>query len=79
MVTSNKRQLRRRQFLQIGGLGLGGLSLPFLTAAKTFGATDRPVTGKSVIFLTSKADRASSKRSIRRWMPRRRFAVLAAR
>jgi uncharacterized protein (DUF1501 family) len=43
----------RRDFLRIGSLGLGGLSLANLLAAQAAGAkTDlRPVTGKSVIFL----------------------------
>ena len=38
----------RRSFLQAGSLGLGGLSLPHLLAARD-GA--RPVTGRSVVFL----------------------------
>ena len=43
----------RRDFLRIGSLALGGLSLPQLLAAKALGAQSdlRPVTGKSVIFL----------------------------
>jgi Protein of unknown function (DUF1501) len=45
--------LGRRDFLRIGSLGLGGLSLPGLLAAQAAGANAdlRPVTGKSVIFL----------------------------
>jgi hypothetical protein len=42
----------RREFLRIGTLGLGGLSLPQLLGARTLAAKDRPLTtGKSVIFL----------------------------
>lgn len=43
----------RRDFLRIGSLGLGGLSLANLLAAQALGAKTgvRPVTGKSVIFL----------------------------
>ncbi len=42
----------RREFLRIGGLGLGGLTLPGLWAAQSqAGLTTRPVTDKSVIFL----------------------------
>jgi hypothetical protein len=46
-------KLGRRDFLQIGGVGVGGLSLAHLLAAKAAGANAgvRPVTGKSVIFL----------------------------
>src|SRR5262249_43963143 len=42
----------RREFLRIGTLGLGGLSLPHLLGARALAAGSRPVTtGKSVIFL----------------------------
>src|SRR5437899_10798335 len=43
----------RRDFLRIGGLGLGGLSLANLLQINAFGAAaaTRPVRGKSVIFL----------------------------
>jgi len=46
-------RLGRRDFLQIGSLGLGGISLANMLQTAAFGATDgkRPVTGKSVIFL----------------------------
>src|SRR6478672_8732968 len=45
--------LGRRDFLRIGGLGLGGFSLANLLQIEAFGAgvNTRPVTGKSVIFL----------------------------
>src|ERR1700722_18483933 len=42
----------RREFLRIGTLGLGGLSLPHLLGARTLAAGKKPITtGKSVIFL----------------------------
>ncbi|HEU0069428.1 MAG TPA: DUF1501 domain-containing protein, partial [Nitrospiraceae bacterium] len=42
----------RREFLRIGGLALGGLSLPGLLASRAAAKQDgRPVTDKSVIFL----------------------------
>ena len=42
----------RREFLRIGALGLGGLSLPLLLGARALAAGDKPITtGKSVIFL----------------------------
>src|SRR5271163_1601349 len=42
----------RREFLRIGTLGLGGLSLPQLLGARALAAGNRPITtGKSVIFL----------------------------
>lgn len=42
----------RRDFLKIGSLGLGGLSLPWLLQAKALAGANKPVTtGKSVIFL----------------------------
>src|SRR5687767_12699555 len=43
--------LSRRQLLQIGALGLGGLSLSSLFAARAAAATKGLTTGKSVIFL----------------------------
>src|SRR3954471_18861524 len=44
--------LRRREFLRVGGLGLGGLTLSDLFAARAVAkAAKRPVTDKSVIFL----------------------------
>src|SRR2546430_15089408 len=45
--------LGRRDFLRVGSLGLGGLSLANLLQTQAFGAKEgtRPVTGKSVIFL----------------------------
>ena len=46
------RKLTRRQMLTVGGLGLGGLTLSHLLAAKSqAGELSRAVTGKSVIFL----------------------------
>lgn len=45
-------QMRRREFLRVGGLGLGGLTLSDLFAARALAkAAKRPVTDKSVIFL----------------------------
>src|SRR6516165_5700749 len=42
----------RREFLRIGSLGLGGLTLPQLLGARALGAGSKPITtGKSVIFL----------------------------
>lgn len=42
----------RREFLRIGTLGLGGLSLPHLLGARALAAGNKPITtGKSVIFL----------------------------
>ena len=54
-VFDGNQSLNRRQLLQIGGLGLGGLSLSSLLTTKALanlsgGQTD-PLTGKSVIFL----------------------------
>ncbi len=47
------RDLSRRNFLTVGSLGLGGLSLPMLLSAKAAGAEQHrgSTTGKSVIFL----------------------------
>jgi hypothetical protein len=46
------RGFDRRTFLKIGTLGLGGLTLPDLLRARAeSSAANRPVTGKSVIFL----------------------------
>lgn len=45
-------QMRRREFLRVGGLGLGGLSLTDLFAARAAAKSAKlPVTDKSVIFL----------------------------
>jgi hypothetical protein len=41
----------RRAFLRVGGLALGGLTLPDLLRASAAGDPRRPVTDKSVIFL----------------------------
>jgi hypothetical protein len=42
----------RREFLRIGSLGLGGLTLPQVLGARAQGAETKPITtGKSVIFL----------------------------
>jgi hypothetical protein len=42
----------RREFLRIGTLGLGGLSLPHLLGARALAAGNKPITtGKSVVFL----------------------------
>ena len=48
-IFDGHRSLSRRQLLTIGGLGLGGLSLPSLLNAA--GTSPAHVTGKSVIFL----------------------------
>src|SRR5687767_15975643 len=52
-IHDSSGRLGRRDFLQIGSLGLGGVSLANLLAAQAAGteASLRPVTGKSVIFL----------------------------
>ncbi len=45
-------RLTRRRLLTLGSLGLGGLALPELLAARAAAATEEnPLTGKSVIFL----------------------------
>jgi len=41
----------RREFLRVGGLGLGGLSLPSLYAGTKLADGGKPLTDKSVIFL----------------------------
>ena len=47
-----RRHLGRREFLRVGGLGLGGLSLANLLAVRSAAAQSGvPVTDKSVIFL----------------------------
>jgi hypothetical protein len=53
LTFSDHSRLGRRDFLRVGGLSLGGLSLPsmFAKAGAPLGSADRPVTGKSVIFL----------------------------
>jgi hypothetical protein len=52
-ISSQRDALGRRDFLRIGSLALGGLSLPHLLATQSLaaGTALRPVTGKSVIFL----------------------------
>jgi len=52
-ISDVRGRLGRRDFLRIGGCGIGGLSLANLLAAQAAGAKDgaRPLTGKSVIFL----------------------------
>lgn len=55
MLTIYEQQrlgMGRREFLRIGGLGLGGLTLPGLLSSRAAAArVERPVTDKSVIFL----------------------------
>ncbi|MCA9154183.1 MAG: DUF1501 domain-containing protein, partial [Planctomycetales bacterium] len=41
----------RREFLRVGALGLGGLALPHLLAAKSLGASNRIIRDKSVVLL----------------------------
>jgi len=41
----------RREFLRVGGLALGGLSLPHLYAGTKLNSGDRPLSDKSVVFL----------------------------
>jgi len=44
--------MSRRRLLEIGGLGLGGLSLSSLLSTKALASGQpNPLTGKSVIFL----------------------------
>ena len=51
-ISEGSRGISRRNFLTIGGLGLGGLSLSSLFAAKAAAeGTINPLSGKSVIFL----------------------------
>ena len=52
MLTLFDRSTSRRDFLRIGGLALGGLTLPHLLATQAAAATAGvPVRDKSVIFL----------------------------
>jgi Protein of unknown function (DUF1501) len=48
---SRRRPMGRRSFMQIGGLSLGGMTLPLLHSATASNTVPNPVTGKSVIFL----------------------------
>ena len=48
---SRGRPLGRRNFMQIGGMTLGGMTLPLLHSVTASAAKVSPVTGKSVIFL----------------------------
>lgn len=51
-IYDRNRPVSRREFLTIGGLGLGGLSLSSLLRARVAGSEGgSPLTGKSVIFL----------------------------
>src|SRR4029453_10324459 len=52
-VSNSRDRASRRDFFRIGSLALGGLSLSHLLATQSLakGASLRPVTGKSVIFL----------------------------
>ena len=51
-VFDSSGSMNRRELLQVGGLGLGGLSLSSLLALKAFAnGKPNPLTGKSVIFL----------------------------
>lgn len=52
-IFDRQQPLNRRAMLTVGGLGLGGLALEHLLAAKAFASTTgKPITtGKSVIFL----------------------------
>ena len=51
-IFDDNQPLNRRELLQVGGLGLGGLSLVSLLGAKAFArGKPNPLTGKSVIFL----------------------------
>ena len=52
MLSIGDTRFGRRDFLRIGSLGLGGLSLPWLLGTKATGASsERPVSDKSVVFL----------------------------
>jgi hypothetical protein len=76
---SRRRPLGRREFMQIGGMGLGGLSLGLLgTKAAAAEAVAKSTTGKSVVFLFSKAGRHNTRRSIPNWMRRWRSRVWVA-
>lgn len=51
-IDNGRHGINRRRFLTIGGLGLGGLSLSSLLAARAAGdQAVNPISGKSVIFL----------------------------
>src|SRR5580765_6535852 len=51
-VFDNRPGYSRREFLRIGTLGLGGLSLPQILGTRALAAGNKPfTTGKSVIFL----------------------------
>lgn len=51
-IYDGQRKMSRRRLLTVGGLGLGGLTLPCLMAGKSKAATSAgAVTGKSVIYL----------------------------
>src|SRR5262249_4290154 len=53
-IFDSDRRLGRRDFLRIGGLSLGGLSLPSLLSAQStasLSSSNRPVHDRSVIFL----------------------------
>jgi len=48
---SRRRPMGRRSFMQIGGLSLGGMTLPMLQPLSASDAPPGPITEKSVIFL----------------------------
>jgi hypothetical protein len=51
-IFDSRQRMGRRELLTIGSLGLGGLSLPSLLAARASARDgNSPITGKSVIFL----------------------------
>src|SRR5260221_4539226 len=51
-VFDTRRGHSRREFLRIGSLGLGGLSLPQILGTRALAAGNKSITtGKSVIFL----------------------------
>ncbi len=49
--TSRSRRMGRRSFLQLGGLSIGGMTLPMFGTQRALASSTSPVTGKSVIFL----------------------------
>jgi len=50
-IFDSTRPINRRAFLTIGGLGLGGLTLPSLMSSEASERSSTHVTGKSVIYL----------------------------
>ncbi len=80
-IFDGTQSLNRRQLLQIGGLGMGGLSLSSLLNTKALAnqsnGRPNPLTGKSVIFFFSRVARANWRPLIPSLMHPRAFAPWA--